>query len=467
MLGCGIVSLSLIWVWRLKTFNPNEKGLNGCEFKLLREAARSSTPPCNCERPDVVSRYSSDPSSLSYNATSVSSENDQGMVLWVLMVHFTGKVDRYKTLTNTWFKRTHPRMGIVAFTEEKNRKLFHSVAFPVVFYPAGESMTDHTLRTMRVVLPMYPNAVYITKADDDAYIFTKRLALTLFANIPYNYQGENCGPQLEVLKLGADFAYACGGASYTMTRYAAEKLAGLVNPIDHFYEDIGVGLKMKLALGAAEFSVHPILVHGQNVYFHDFRADARPPLTFHYMTPQMMDTVHDEFSNWRRSIPRAPIPRIFHHLDSVAISSSCTELNPSWVVMTWTEEKIKTILNKQSQNSQNKDFYDSGTLVQYAALYSFGGIFLDASDKCTQSLDVPLSTFAQDFDKDGYYLAYDFREHGYRAGLFVMRPLSFASSTLYRGAVSNVGKHPLDFMAEFQVDIAILPATGLFARTQN
>lgn len=328
---------------------------------------------------------------------------------WVWLIHFSGSSSRSRAVWSTWARRLDPRVAIVAFGRPVPEHLP-----PSVITVAYQDMMPwpKTLEAFRRAWRLYPRATYFSKFDDDTYVYSKNLHHALFdtteTRIPYGGYP---------LRAADGTVFASGGAGYSLHRSVMGLLDQcLVHGLSE-YEDVA----MRKCLGMDPVDLvgthphHPWQMLRWDLFGHspDHVRRQEPdnsytrPLTYHYMGPEEMERMHDDWHVLGSASNRRNrgIPKVIHQYweggrkPPAQLLDSCRGLHPGWNYSLWNTEQIKAkfpsgeLVNQVDYMFPRRPLHCLADIARYELLLFYGGVYIDADTRCL----VPLDSLWQDF----------------------------------------------------------------------
>lgn len=327
---------------------------------------------------------------------------------WVILLHVkSGAPERLDMAQRTWFKSTSPALQLATFGSA-----------PGVTFPDASPRADANTRLAFVAaLSTFPSAKYFAKFDDDAYVYTKRLLQTIEAvnqshpmywGYPLNSYG---------------ITFASGGAGYILNRAAVQLLSSCRQDLSD-YEDAALAqcLESRGVSLTPQPGLHP---HnpwqmlkwdlGEHPSDHVYRKEPVEgylhPLSYHYMSPEEMLRMHDEF-NVHGSSVHSPIPKNLHQFWEGVVRQpprfavdSCRDLHShrdGWTHYVWNRELISKLFPGGQLVNQNRyDLPDQplnllSDIARYELLLFFGGVYMDADSLCIQPVDTLLEEIVEE-----------------------------------------------------------------------
>lgn len=401
-------------------------------------------------------------------------------VEWVWLIHFSGHGDRSRAVWNTWARRFDPRVAIVAFGAPVPEHL-PTHAKTAAAYTG--SAWGKTLQAFREARRLYPTASYYSKFDDDSYVYSKNLHRRLFAEPgKIKYGG---------YPLRSDgVIFASGGAGYSVHQSV---LAILERCPEHGlseYEDLAMrkclGIDPTDLIGAHPHHPWQMLRWDKDGHSEDHVRQAEPdegyttPLTYHYMSPEELERMHDDWHVLGSPSTRRTrgIPKVIHQFwvgsrrpPTFAIESCC-DLHTQWMHYLWDDALIKTkfsfgqLVNQAEYNRPHQELNLLSDIARYELLMLFGGVYIDADTQCLQPLDFLWRDLYSDPDSnrnDGFCV-YESEEHSSNVeghqlvatGVLAMHPFSPTAILLVKYL------HQTDWSRPAWISAGPLYATKLF-----
>jgi hypothetical protein len=199
-------------------------------------------------------------------------------IVLVILLHISGRKDSELAVQETWLSNVHQSIAVMKFGS-------------VYSGQTGSSFLK-TQNAFKLALKLFPQAEYISKFDDDSFVYTSNLLEKLSSSgSEFLYAGFP-------LCCDRGVKYGSGGAGYILARKPALKLQ-TCQPNISPYEDVGVGLCL--------------MQHG--IYLTDF-------VGLHHASPKQMlewDRIGHMPDNarGRESIEGYEIPISYHYIDPI------------------------------------------------------------------------------------------------------------------------------------------------------
>ncbi len=413
---------------------------------------------------------------------------DANQIEWVWLVHFSGHADRSRAVWNTWARRLDPKIAIVAFGKPVAEHLpAHAVAVNFV----GNDAWAKTLHAFREAYALYPRAAYFSKFDDDTYVYSRNLHRRLFVD-----------DQTQRIKYGGyplraeDVVFASGGAGYSVHRdLVAVALKSCSEHSLSQYEDVAMrkclGIDPVDLVGAHPHHPWQMLRWDKEGHPSDHVRREEPdasytePLTYHYVSADEMERMHDDWHvagspSQRRS---RGLPKVIHQFwvgnrrpPTFAIESCC-DMHTRWTHYLWDDAMIKAkfpssqLVNQAEYSRPNQELNLLSDIARYEFLVQYGGVYIDADTQCLQPLDFlwrDLYSSPESNVKDGACV-YESEEHasnveGHKlvaTGVLAMHPFAPTAMLLVKHL------HKTDWSHAAWVSAGPLFATKLFARMNS
>jgi len=402
-------------------------------------------------------------------------------IAWVWLVHFSGSEARSRVVWATWARRFDPRVAIIAF----GTPIPAHVPTSVISLPYTSGAWDKTLYAFQKARRIYPNAEYISKFDDDTYVYSKNLYHRLFDNespIPYGgYPLHDYG-----------VTWASGGAGYTLHRSVLGKLDECHTAAYPHYEDLSMRLCLSIdpvdLVGAHPHNPWQMLRWDRDGHPKDHVHHNEPdegyitPLTYHYIDPKTMERMHDDwFVLGAPPYRTRGLPKVIHQFwtgrrrpPAFAIES-CRDMHAGWTHHLWNDTYIQAnfpnhqLVNHADYTRRVTEINLLSDIFRYEALLQYGGVYIDADTHCLQPLDFlwrDLFTPKSDSNRHDGFCVYESEKYSSNVaghqlvatGVLAMHPFAPTAILLVKHLSAT------DWSQPAWVSAGPLYATRLFAR---
>jgi hypothetical protein len=340
-------------------------------------------------------------------------------VLFVLLVHISGDVERLDAIAKTWFRSYGDDLGLVMFGTKTGQ-----IDSPILFVEAKEHQSpfEVTRSAFSVAARSFPSAKLFAKFDDDSYVYTR----ALFQQIKtHTESGHYWGyPMTNLGQL-----YGMGGAGYILdVRAVSFLLERCPDPLHSEWEDLAVGcclsrnnVHLTELVGLHPHHPYQMLKWDKEGHPQDRVRRNEPlegymnPISYHYVSPTEILQMHDDI--FLHGFPRkrtSTFPKIIHQFwegnsqgKPEFFMQKCKDLHPSWTFYLWNNDMIKSKFPSKmnsvghfetdGQGGQllNQDFYQKGShslnllsdILRYEVLLFYGGVYVDADEECLRPID--------------------------------------------------------------------------------